>query len=155
MINYKFAKKVSKILIKLWKIFRPDAGTSLPGHVMLKMYPEYLNNQNENIKELSVVVTGTNGKTTTSGLLASILNESGKSVLHNKKGANMPQGIATSFLHNDEKPIDYCVLECDEAWLSTWDDPKEMTSSLKKLYKTIASYQCDIARAGATMCINT
>ena len=29
----------------------------------------------------------------------------------------------------------------DEAWLSTWDDPKEMTSSLKKLYKTIASYQ--------------
>ena len=29
----------------------------------------------------------------------------------------------------------------DEAWLSSWDDPKEMTSNLKKLYKTIASYQ--------------
>ena len=29
----------------------------------------------------------------------------------------------------------------DEAWLSSWDDPKEMTSSLKKLYKAIASYQ--------------
>ena len=133
MINYKFAKKVSKILIKLLKIFRPDAGTSLPGHVMLKMYPEYLKNQNENIKELSVVVTGTNGKTTTSGLLASILNESGKSVLHNKKGANMPQGIATSFLHNDEKPIDYCVLECDEAWLST------LLKSIKSQYLVVTN----------------
>ena len=30
----------------------------------------------------------------------------------------------------------------NEAWLSSWDDPKEMVSSLKKLYKIIASYQC-------------
>ena len=137
MIKYKFAKKISKILIKLLKVFRPDAGTSLPGHVMLKMYPEYLKSQNENIKELSVVVTGTNGKTTTSGFLASILNEAGKTVLHNKKGANMPQGIATSFLQNNEKPVDYCVLECDEAWLST------LLKSIKSKYLVITNIFSD------------
>ena len=117
MKKIEIAKNISKILIKTLKVVRPDAGTSLPGKFMLKTCPDYIKIESQKIKEKIICVTGTNGKTTTSGLIASIINEFGKEVLHNKKGANMPQGIATCFLQNEEKPIDYCVLECDEAWL--------------------------------------
>ena len=117
MKKYEIAKNVSKMLISGLKAVRPNAGTSLPGHFMTKICPEYIKNESQKIKEGIVCVTGTNGKTTTSGFIASIINEWGKKVLHNKKGANMPQGIATCFLQNDGKDIDFGVFECDEAWL--------------------------------------
>ena len=117
MIKYKITKKLAQILIKILKIVRPNAGTSLPGHFMTRMYPDYLRQEVKKIKNDIVCVTGTNGKTTTSGLIASILSETGKEVLHNKKGANMPQGIATSFLQSGKKDFEYGVFECDEAWL--------------------------------------
>ena len=117
MKKYEFSKKVSKLLINILKVARPDAGTSLPGRFMTKMCPDYIKTESQKIKDSIVCVTGTNGKTTTSGILASILNETGQNVLHNKKGANMPQGIATCFLQNDDKPLNYGVFECDEAWL--------------------------------------
>lgn len=117
MKKYEIAKNISKMLISGLKIVRPSAGTSLPGHFMTKICPEFIKTESQKVKDEIICVTGTNGKTTSSGLLASILNETGKDVMHNKKGANMPQGIATCFLQNDNKNIDYCVLECDEAWL--------------------------------------
>ena len=117
MKKYEIAKNISKTLIKILKILRPDAGTSLPGRVMTKICPDYIKIESLKVKNNRICVTGTNGKTTTSGYIASILSETGNAVLHNKKGANMPQGIATCFLQNDEKPIDDCVFECDEAWL--------------------------------------
>lgn len=67
-----------------------------------------------------MTVTGTNGKTTTSGLLAHILKMSDNTVLHNEKGANMLSGIASSLAVN-YKPFssfDYAVLESDEAYLT-------------------------------------
>ncbi|HEX9035586.1 MAG TPA: MurT ligase domain-containing protein [Ktedonobacterales bacterium] len=45
-----------------------------------------------------VVVTGTNGKTTTSGLVASVLRASGMRIWRNKEGSNLARGIATSLL---------------------------------------------------------
>ena len=117
MKKYEIAKNISKLMIKGLKVIRPNAGTSLPGKFMTKICPEFIKIESQKVREKTVCVTGTNGKTTTSGFIASILNETGKQVLYNKKGANMPQGIATCFLQNNEKPIDYCVLECDEAWL--------------------------------------
>lgn len=117
MKKYKLLKEVSKLLIKGLKVVRPSAGTSFPGKLMMKFNPEYIGIESQRVRDKKICVTGTNGKTTTSGIIASILQETGKYVLHNKKGANMPQGIATSFLQNDDNPIDYCVFECDEAWL--------------------------------------
>ena len=117
MKKYEIAKNISKLMIKGLKVVRPNAGTSLPGHFMTKICPEFIKIESKKIKNETVCVTGTNGKTTTSGFIAAILNETGKPVLHNKQGANMPQGIATCFLQNGDNPIDYCVLECDEAWL--------------------------------------
>ena len=53
----------------------------------------YLVNQSK--KEI-LVVTGTNGKTTTSGFIASILNKDNRKIAHNRKGANMLTGITAA-----------------------------------------------------------
>ena len=67
-----------------------------------------------------VTITGTNGKTTTAGLLANILKCAQKRVLHNEKGANMLTGIASSLAvsYKPHTKFDYAVLESDEAYLT-------------------------------------
>jgi hypothetical protein len=97
-----------------------SAGTSLPGVVALKISSNFLSFLSKYCKKDIVTVTGTNGKTTTSGLLAHILKMSDNTVLHNEKGANMLSGIASSLAVN-YKPFssfDYAVLESDEAYLT-------------------------------------
>lgn len=117
MINYKFAKNISKLVMKSLKLYSEDAGTSLPGYIMMRLCPDFLKTESKRIVGTKIFITGTNGKTTTAGFLASILNQTEKSVIHNKKGSNLPQGIATCFLQNKKQEIDYAVFEVDEAWL--------------------------------------
>lgn len=95
-------------------------GTSLPGYVALKLAPNFLTHLTKYNSKDVITVTGTNGKTTTSGLLAHILKTAGNNILHNEKGANMPSGIATSLAvgYKPFSQFDYTVLECDEAYLT-------------------------------------
>jgi len=110
------AKTVSKLL----KLRSKNAGTSFPGLVALKIDKDFLSGTKEYCKKNVITVTGTNGKTTTSGLLAAILKQNNEYILHNQKGANMPQGIAAALALgiNPFKAADYFVLENDEAYLS-------------------------------------
>jgi len=76
---------------------RRGGGSSLPGYVFLKLCPcglAYWASQVERV----FFITGTNGKTTTTALVAGALRESGLSVITNDKGANMPSGLATAFV---------------------------------------------------------
>ena len=101
-------------------------GTSLPGKYLRKFYPDFLQESQNYVTSYKFAITGTNGKTTTAGLLAQILREAQKSVIHNELGANMPNGIATSIaigLYNNFKDsgeqatVDNFVIESDEAYL--------------------------------------
>lgn len=105
------------------KILNKSSGTSFVGMLTLKICPEFLSYCRNYIKQgkNSVTVTGTNGKTTTSGLLARILEGRDKKVLHNLKGANMLTGIANVFALKIKpfgKKFDYAVIESDEAYLT-------------------------------------
>lgn len=108
-------------LIKLAITMRNQtSGTSFIGMVMLKLYPDFLRHTSKYIKKEKIAVTGTNGKTTTAGILSHILETQGNSVIHNEKGANMLTGIANTMALSiyPFKRFDYTVLESDEAYLS-------------------------------------
>ncbi|HWE62217.1 MAG TPA: Mur ligase family protein, partial [Chloroflexota bacterium] len=71
-------------------------GTSLPGLVALRLDPWLVRHVAVQLGDGAIVVAGTNGKTTTSALLASALRAGGRRVLHNRAGSNMLRGIATT-----------------------------------------------------------
>ena len=112
-----FLARLIKLLIK---IVGRSRGTSFIGMFTLKTNPDFLNFCSKYILHEKISVTGTNGKTTTAGLIAQILEANNKEVIHNAQGANMLTGIANVFATNvvPSKRYDNCVLESDEAYLS-------------------------------------
>ncbi|HEX5713898.1 MAG TPA: MurT ligase domain-containing protein, partial [Solirubrobacterales bacterium] len=62
----------------------------------------------------TTIVSATNGKTTTAGMLASALAAAGRHPVHNRAGSNMTWGVATALL---EQQGDEGLFEVDEAWL--------------------------------------
>lgn len=106
-----FITKLSSFLLRL--IHR---GGSLPGSIGLKVCPTVL-------KQLKItcpviLVTGTNGKTSTSNMIADMFEHAGKHVINNRKGDNLKEGITTALLTNTSltKSVkaDAIVLEVDE-----------------------------------------
>lgn len=77
-----------------------SGGTSLPGLVAQVADPRLIGRLSAQAKYGCVVVTGTNGKTTSSGLVASVLRASGLRIWRNKEGANLARGIATTLLRH-------------------------------------------------------
>jgi UDP-N-acetylmuramyl tripeptide synthase len=101
---------------------RMGGGTSLPGLVARRVAPDIVGYLASQLAHGSVVITGTNGKTTTSGLTAYVLRAGGMRVWRNREGANLMQGI-TSALTIRAKPTGSlrwhgdaaAVFEVDEA----------------------------------------
>jgi len=73
-------------------------GTSVVGIVAQRIYPEIIEHLATQIEYGTVIVTGTNGKTTTSGFIATILRDSGLRVWHNREGSNLMRGVASLFV---------------------------------------------------------
>jgi len=73
-------------------------GTSAPGRVLLRMRPGAIQEMSAGLPMGSVAVSATNGKTTTSRLLASCMAAEGWAVLGNTAGANLLSGVATALL---------------------------------------------------------
>lgn len=96
-----------------------NQGTDIPGKISRKIYPGILRFLGDNITDEIIIITGTNGKTTTTNMVAEIVKEKGYTVVHNKAGANMITGITTAFIQNTNligtRKLDYALLETDEA----------------------------------------
>ncbi|WP_376794613.1 MurT ligase domain-containing protein [Thermogemmatispora sp.] len=73
---------------------RLGGGTSIVGLVAQRIYPDIIRHLATQLEHGSVLVTGTNGKTTTSGFLAAILRDAGLRVWRNREGANLLRGVA-------------------------------------------------------------
>lgn len=93
-------------------------GSSYPGKLALKINPQILDTLAKDYE--IIVVTGTNGKTLTTALTVTILRQEFDHVLTNPTGANMEQGIVSTFLSAKNKGAKkkFAVLEIDEASLS-------------------------------------
>jgi lipid II isoglutaminyl synthase (glutamine-hydrolysing) len=102
---------------------RLGAGTSLSGLVASRLDPNIVAHLGSQLQHGSALVTGTNGKTTTSAMLAYILRDAGLRVWRNREGSNLLRGITAALViraepnghlrrHGDAA----AVFEVDEAW---------------------------------------
>jgi lipid II isoglutaminyl synthase (glutamine-hydrolysing) len=89
-------------------------GTTLPGRLLLRLAPDAISRLGAQLRGGSVVVSATNGKTTTAGMLAAALRAAGRVPVHNRAGSNMTWGVATALL---EQRGEEGLFEVDEAWL--------------------------------------
>ena len=115
ILRYFIALWASKAVFVLLRLLKRNA-TMYPGFIALKICPDYLARTKKSPNVLCV--TGTNGKTTTTNMVADILSQSGMKVVSNRYGSNINTGVATALTHSVNifgKPkIDALVLEVDE-----------------------------------------
>lgn len=108
----KFSRVLSRLIGK--------KGTTISGTLALRLDPNLLKKMNKDIKQI-LFVTGTNGKTTTSNLLANIMRETHQTVIHNQEGANMLTGVTACFIKASnwagKVRTDIAVIEVDEGSL--------------------------------------
>jgi len=71
------------------------------------------------LDEGAVLVSATNGKTTVAAMVAAIMREAGRPVVHNAAGSNMAWGVATALLEAERGQGQLGLFEVDEAWLPT------------------------------------
>src|SRR5437588_10244327 len=96
-------------------------GTSLPGKVLIRLEPRAISELSSRLRRGSIVVSATNGKTTTATMVAAVAQRAGISLVHNRAGANMAGGVASALLaaSNGRGGIDaeLGLFEVDEFWL--------------------------------------
>jgi UDP-N-acetylmuramyl tripeptide synthase len=96
-------------------------GTSLPGKVLVRLEPRAIAELSGRLPRGSAVISATNGKTTTAAMTASILERSGIALVHNRAGANMAGGVASTLLEAARSggriAGELGLFELDEFWL--------------------------------------
>jgi len=97
---------------------RLGAASVLPGEIARRLQPQLLQLLSRQVKHGVILIAGTNGKTTTSLLLRTMLERQGKRIAHNATGANLENGLMTTLLANTDLvgklDVDYAILEVDE-----------------------------------------
>jgi lipid II isoglutaminyl synthase (glutamine-hydrolysing) len=94
-----------------------SGGTTAPGRLLLRLSPGALARISAELEDGSVLVSATNGKTTTASMIAGALDRAGRPVVHNRAGSNMAWGVATALLDAGRAPGQLGLFEVDEAWL--------------------------------------
>jgi lipid II isoglutaminyl synthase (glutamine-hydrolysing) len=89
-------------------------GTTLPGRMLLRLAPDALSRLGAKLEDGTTIVSATNGKTTTAGMIAAALAAEGRRPVHNRAGSNMTWGVVTALLEQSGKEG---LFEVDEAWL--------------------------------------
>lgn len=115
---------LKKQSVKLGKLIKRTmqlrgGGSALPGLVVEKLHPHFLRDALSGLPHGVVLVSGTNGKTTTTKIIVQLLRASGMKVFTNPSGSNFTRGVVASLLsHVDDNgtlDADIAVLELDEA----------------------------------------
>ena len=93
-------------------------GSSLPGKYALKICPDIL--RRVELPRHIIAVTGSNGKTSTVEMIASILRAAGKEVVYNAEGSNQVEGVTTLVLTHatlgGKVKADVLLIESDERY---------------------------------------
>ncbi len=114
-----FAISAGKLAGASGRFFHIGGGTSLPGMIARRIDPNVLKSVVGASKAKKIVITGSNGKTTTARMTAAIADASGHRVSQNRTGSNLLQGV-TSVAVNFADMLgrldsDVLLFEIDEA----------------------------------------
>ncbi|MFN6567520.1 Mur ligase family protein [Dendronalium sp. ChiSLP03b] len=113
-----FAVSVAKTVTFIVRSLRLGAASVLPGLIARRIEPRLLQLLSQQVKNGVILIAGTNGKTTTSLLLKTILERKGYRIAHNSTGANLENGLMTALLESTNLvgtlDVDYAILEVDE-----------------------------------------
>lgn len=117
-----FAILLGKLIVYLTRLFNFGGGSAAPGLYALKIYPELVKDLGAKIPK-NVVITGTNGKTTTARMLSHFAGISNLRAIRNHTGSNLERGIASTLISNFhlKKGLNYDlgIWELDEAAFNT------------------------------------
>src|SRR5438477_6565290 len=86
---------------RLTRVLHAGAGTSLPGRLIERLSPGYVRRRAATLADGVIVVSGTNGKTTTASMIQHVLRAARVPFLANDSGANMLGGVSGAFLRGD------------------------------------------------------
>lgn len=123
MKKHSFLKQTSSILAckmarKTLRLLK-RGGTNMPGEIAIKFDKKILEVVSSGMEV--IIVTGTNGKTTTAHMIEYAMSTAGHDPLANKSGANLLAGISAEFICSADifgkATKKYAVIECDEAAL--------------------------------------
>jgi UDP-N-acetylmuramyl tripeptide synthase len=114
-----FAISAGKLAGASGRFFRIGGGTSLPGMIARRIDPNVLKSVVGASKAKKIVITGSNGKTTTARMTAAIADAGGQRVSQNRTGSNLLQGVtsvAVNFANIfGQLDSDVLLFEIDEA----------------------------------------
>src|SRR5579884_3800820 len=119
MLSLLLAIWLGKLISTLTKIFKIGGGSASPGLYALKIDPNLVNKLACQIPQ-NVVITGTNGKTTTARLLNHFLDHQKVKVVRNATGSNLERGVASALITQSDwsgkiQAVDLGIWELDEA----------------------------------------
>jgi len=114
---YRLARTLARVVRVASRRLGRGGGTTAPGRLLLRVSPRALPRMAAELDEGSVLLSATNGKTTTAAMLAACLEHAGRPVVHNRAGSNMAWGVATALLDAGRRPGELGLFEVDEAWL--------------------------------------
>lgn len=121
---------LGKLIIKTSQFLKLGGGSAAPGLYALKICPDLVSRLVQQIPQ-TIIITGTNGKTTTARMLSHFAKSSGLKVIRNATGSNLHRGIASALISHSHivsgklKKMDLAIWELDEAAFTT------MASQLK------------------------
>jgi UDP-N-acetylmuramyl tripeptide synthase len=148
-------------------------GSTIPGVVARRVDPGVLKKLSRRLPLGSAAVTGTNGKTTTTGMISKILATAGRRVVNNSTGANLVTGVTAAVVSDsslsgrphsemglfevDEASVPRVAAEAELkilAVLNLFRDQLDRYGELAYTGKVIASAFADLPREGAAVVLN-
>lgn len=110
---------IGKLILLLTQVLKTGGGSAAPGYYALKIYPDLVKVLASKIPQ-TIIITGTNGKTTTTRMIAQIAKSHGLKIIYNSTGSNLERGIASKLIsHCNLFPrtcnLDLAIWELDES----------------------------------------
>ena len=115
LLPLSLAVTIARTAGSLSRLLGRGGGTTLPGLLLHQLRPQAIKELASAVPNGVILLSGTNGKTTTARLVRAALDETGARVVANTAGSNLERGVATALLTTPEPDI--ALFEVDEAAL--------------------------------------